>query len=949
MKKTKDGQSLIPVVSTAAQLRRLWLDFFAERGHKFVASASLLPMEDPSLLFTTAGMVPFKGYFSGHSQAPWRRAASVQKCLRTTDLDQVGKTDRHCSFFEMLGNFSFGDYFKTQAIQLAWEFSTAYLKLPQEKIYVTVFNDDKEAEGIWREEIGLAASHIKRLGKTDNWWGPAGEQGPCGPCSELYLDRGADICQNCQCSKKEECAPGGEGERFTEYWNLVFNEFYADAKGKLHPLAQKGIDTGAGLERILALLGGKASIYETTELYGIIQAIEDINEELSLGNENKRVTYNSTTKVAFRVLCDHARAVVFSMADGIFPGNTGRSYVVRRIIRRALLYARELHIYQPILHRLVETVVRIYGEAYPELMQRKMDIERRLLVEERRFLETLELGLRKWIELSSHYQKQAMKVFPGKDAFLLYDTYGFPLELTLELASKANLEVGISEYETEMASQRKRSTQAVQWNDLALPTLQLQATAFVGYESTQARAKIVALIQNQRSVHSCEAGSSAWVILDRTPFYPEGGGQVGDTGQLITATANGAIFTVEDTQKRGDLILHIGHLRSGRLQVGEELTANIDAERREALKRYHSATHLLNHALKEILGAHVAQTGSLVAPDHLRFDFSHTEKIPADTLDKISLHVNTAIAKSGKVSARVLPIEEARKEGAVATFGEKYGEHVRIIGMGDKSELSLEFCGGCHVNNTSDILYFHIVKQSSPGAGNRRIEAIVGEQVEPYLQTELEQLRQEIDKHEQEVSILAQEAKQGLRKQTWQELQIECQLPERAAKLLKQPQDLVSLARQISLGKNQLQSKRKIRLKYKKDLASSTNEELKQQVEASLAKAREVGALKVITRETSFDGMEQLYQLSDKIKERAEGVVALLGARNAKGALLLFSADKLALAQGLHMSDLIREAAKLIQGSGGGRPQAAQAGGKDAEGLSAALELAYNRIVEQVR
>ena len=946
---------------TAAKLRQLWLDYFQKKQHSIVPSASLLPTEDPTLLFTSAGMVPFKAYFSGYQTPPWPRAVSIQKCLRTTDLDSVGKTERHCSFFEMLGNFSFGDYFKREAIAYAWEFSTKHLGFPKDKIYITVFQNDEESEGIWHEEIGIPLERIKRLDETDNWWGPVGEQGPCGPCSELYFDRGASICENCFCSDKTKCAPGGEGERFMEYWNLVFNEFYRDAKGKDTPLPQKGVDTGAGLERILALLENQESIYETAE---IRELIEHIVGELApqLRKDKQKLSYataDKTTKTALRVLCDHARAASFSIADGIYPSNTGRGYVVRRIIRRALLYARELEIYQPLLHHLVTPLSQAYAKYYPELLERKSEIKKYIQREEERFLETLELGLGKWQELLQGHQQRKAKIFSGEAAFLLYDTYGFPFELTLELASKAALPVDQDLFNAEMATQRKRSsvaTKASLASTTKLPNLSLPPNHFLGYEENTSPAQVIAIIQNDKEHSRCETGTPALIILNQTPFYAEGGGQLGDTGTLQDKT--GLLFQVQDTQKQGDLILHIGVLQAGVLEKDSEVTANINEGRRKALAQHHSATHLLNQALRKTLGQHVTQTGSLVAPDHLRFDFAHTTKISEKDLATINKQVNQAIAAGVSVSAEVMPIIEAQKLGAVATFGEKYGEEVRILRMGEKGKYSLEFCGGCHVANTAEIAFFYITKETSPGAGNRRIEALAGQQVVDYFENKFMEWQKKIIEHNQELDALVSQKSHASKvltelsslyikiKPTWEP-------PSQAT------QDIIVESWVHTLQEAESQVSHAVKKKHKllKELGRSSNQQsLKESAQQSLKAVKKIGKLQIICQEVldqktnKANTQDPAYarQLADEIKEQSRGIVILLGMRQSKGAHLLFSADKPALQTGLDMRLLINNVAEHIGGKGGGRPDMAQAGGKNADGLVAALEAAQNIVIKTI-
>ena len=950
--KQKTGKQTKPTQSslwTADSLRKIWKDYFIAKNHHFLSSASLLPLDDHTLLFTTAGMVPFKDYFSGRSKPPAPQVASIQKCLRTTDLDCVGKTDRHCSFFEMLGNFSFGSYFKREAIKYAWEFSIECLKLDPKKIYVTIFEEDDEAESIWKEEIGIEKSHISRLGKTDNWWGPAGEQGPCGPCSELYFDRGEDFCKTCNCSNKNKCAPGGDGERFMEYWNLVFNEFYSDSQAQLQPLNHKGIDTGAGLERILALLCNKPSIYETDEFQEIIRAIEEKSK--SLRQTKELISYKlSKTKVAFRVISDHLRSTVFSIADGILPSNTGRGYVIRRMIRRSSLYARELEVTMPLLHQLVDVIVKIYGKNYPELITRKENIKSTLLAEENRFLETLDFGLKKWQELLEKYRWK--QVLPGKAAFLLYDTYGFPLELTIELAEREKLVLDREEFDHELENQRHRSTNSAKWKDIALPPLEIAKSIFLGYESHQSKAKVLAIIQNGKSIKNIKPKSGneydetdenpTIVIIDQSPFYTEGGGQLGDKGQIISE--DGAIFSVTDTQKSGDLILHLGHINSGSITLGTKVKARIDSKRRDELSKNHSATHLLNKVLCDELGDHVLQTGSLVAPNYLRFDFSHSEKIPHTILSNISKKVNVAIKAKTQVKAQVMSIAKAREIGAKATFGEKYGQEVRVISIGDNGKFSLELCGGCHVKNTADIAFFHILRETSPGAGNRRIEAITGKYAREYFQEELTQLQTEIKCHNNELAELIKN------NPSKKDKIIELEFKKVNTDIIAlgpfiKDEELSLISTKLENWKEKILNIRKKKIKLMKEISAQILSEAAEKYLSPKAKMlQKIGPLQILILTQDQQDKLEPRLLVEKIKEKSRGIVILLGLRSANKTSLLFSADATAIKYDLNMAQIIKVAAKYIDGNGGGRTDMAQAGGKKDGSLDDALKYAEKEI-----
>ena len=953
---------------TAKKLREAWVDYFVKNDHLRIPSSSLIPSNDPTLLFTTAGMVPFKDYFSGRSVPPSKRVVTIQKCIRTTDLESVGKTERHCSFFEMLGNFSFGDYFKVGAIKFAWEFSIKVLKLDPNKIYITVYEDDNEAEKIWENEIKIPKNKIIRLGKKDNWWGPAGEQGPCGPCTELYLDRGEDICKRCKCSDKSKCGPGGEGDRYMEYWNIVFNEFFSDSNKNLKSLPEKGIDTGAGLERILTLLNSKESIYETDEIEEIISNITNTATNLlqNIKKDKTKITYNLNNKIPIRIIADHIRSSCFSIADGIFPANTGRGYVVRRILRRALLYVRELGIDQPFLYLLVGNVVNIYKNFYPELDLRKSDIENRILKEEKKFLETLELGLVKWKELKEKDIKN--KIFKGENAFLLYDTFGFPFELIEELCEKENLKLDKKQFDIEMEEQRKRSNKINKWKDINLPPLTLAPTIFVGYENYKTESKILAIIFENNILESCSVDDYSEkeiiIILDKTPFYSEGGGQIGDSGEIYREINSNKTSSCDviDTQKYGSYIIHICKIKSGEIKVGMSVVSKIDEIKRKKITLNHSATHLLNNTLKNILGEHIVQTGSIVTDKYLRFDFSHSEKISDEKLKVIIQEVNDAINEKGKVLIRNLNIEEAKKEGAVATFGEKYGSVVRVVGMGEKNSLSLELCGGCHVDNTGDILYFNIIKESSPGSGNRRIEAITGETVKVNYKNILSELNSEIAKLNSEIKnkILNQNFQIDKNKINQKEVinddkNFYTNIINNLSKLKDFVDDLYKkiennlnvtfINDKINYLKNEILENEKVIKKLEKNILNST---LVSQIEIYRQKIRKIGNINILTLELENVNIEEASLLSDKIKEKSTDIIILIGIKEKEKCVLIFTSDKLALtklANKINMVTLIKEVSKLIGGGGGGRSDFAQAGGKNILGMKDALNEAEKIIV----
>jgi len=930
---------------TPEKLRALWIDYFRKNGHEHLPSASLIPAGDPTLLFTTAGMVQFKPYFAGTQEPPARRVVTIQKCLRTTDLETVGKTERHCTFFEMLGNFSFGDYFKREAIRFAWEFSRDHLKITPERIHITIHLDDDEAYTIWNEEIGVPAERIIRLGKEHNWWGPAGDSGACGPCSELYLDRGAE---RCTCVDPKTCKPGSDCDRFMEYWNIVFNQFHQDTSGNLHPLAQTGIDTGAGLERISMILNGQESVYDTTEMARIIRAFEAVVPELR--SDHASVPYSGDTVTPYRVLTDHIRAASFAIADGILPDNTGRGYVIRRIIRRALLFARELGVFQPVLYRIVPEIVSIYGSFYPEIAKRKEEIRSRIRVEEERFLNTLDTGLRIWEQYLAEHRNQNAKQFGGTEIFRLYDTYGFPPEMTLELIEKAGMEADREGFEALMEKQRELASQASSFRDITLPSDLPVApgdeTLFTGYDRLEDESKIVAIVLNDSSVEIMDAPADALLILEKTPFYAEGGGQLGDTGFI--RSRNGGVFAVRDTQKKGGLYIHAGDLISGTLSRHEPVTCEVDAERRKGLTQHHTATHLLNASLRKNLGDHVSQTGSLVAADYLRFDFSHPEKIDDATLTKIEADVIAAIEEGAGVGSTVLPIDDAKKTGAVAAFGEKYGSTVRVISVGDDGVLSREFCGGCHVNSTDEIGYFHIVKEGSPGAGNRRIEALAGRPVIAYFQHEFEQLASRISEYNEKVKKELKGQGDG---ENEKEYLFADSLPDHAAveRMFTEVGASLKAATALSSIREKLADCEKRLYRFQKKASESVADSLVALADEMARDAKTVASTKVIARVFRDHDVASLRKLADSLKEKNRNAVILLGSLTQKGPLLLYMANKQGIESGGDCAALIRETAPLIGGKGGGKPDMAQAGGTDPAGLDQAIEKAVAILAEKIK
>ncbi|MCY4156934.1 MAG: alanine--tRNA ligase [Gammaproteobacteria bacterium] len=696
-----------------AEIRSAFVDYFAAHDHRRLPGSPLVPHNDPTLLFTNAGMVQFKDIFLGREPAPYPRAVTVQRCLRAggkhNDLENVGYTARHHTFFEMLGNFSFGDYFKRQAVRLAWEFVTKGLGLAPEKLLVTIYDSDDEAARCWREEAGIRDSRIIRLGGAGNFWS-MGDTGPCGPCSEIFYDHGPDVAGGPPGSAEED------GDRFAEIWNLVFMQHDRDAEGRLMDLPKPSVDTGMGLERTAAVLQGVGSNYEIDLFRGLIAAAAEITQ-----------TSNRDSS-ALKVIADHARAAAFLVADGVFPSNEGRGYVLRRIIRRALRHGHDLGVNDAFLHRMVGAIEEAMGEAFPELRESRGLAERVLKGEEERFAATLEQGMR---YLNRALEKVRGDVIPGEQAFVLHDTYGFPVDLTADIARSRGMSVDMPGYEAAMAKQRERSRGA---SGLSASGKQQGAgasaadngqadippTRFTGYERLQDTGRVVAIRVDGGNADQAKKGETAEVVLDRTPFYAESGGQVGDTGTLIGADCR---FDVGDTQNLPAGRCHIGVVAEGALRVGDEVAAKVDAERRRAIVLNHSATHLMNAALRQVLGKHVAQKGSLVAPDRLRFDFSHFEAVSADDLDRIEDQVNEQIRANQAAETTEMPLGDAIEAGALAMAGEDYAEHVRVLKLGG---YSMELCGGTHVARTGEIGLFAIVSESSAAAGVRRIEAITG-------------------------------------------------------------------------------------------------------------------------------------------------------------------------------------------------------------------------------
>ncbi|EKT4092530.1 TPA: alanine--tRNA ligase [Stenotrophomonas maltophilia] len=864
---------------TTSQIRSDFLEFFKGKGHTIVPSAPLVPGNDPTLLFTNSGMVQFKDVFLGAEKRSYVRAADVQRCLRAggkhNDLDQVGYTARHHTFFEMLGNWSFGDYFKKDAIAWAWELLTQVWKLPAERLLVTVYQTDDEAYALWRDMVGVPEERIVRIGDnkgapfaSDNFWQMA-DTGPCGPCTEIFYDHGDHIAGG------PPGSPDEDGDRFIEIWNLVFMQFDRQPDGTLVPLPAPCVDTGMGLERLAAILQHVHTNYEIDLFQALIRKASELTGTADLENKS------------LRVIADHIRACSFLIVDGVLPSNEGRGYVLRRIIRRALRHGWMLGVRQPFFSKLVPTLVEQMGEAYPELPAAVDTVTRALQAEEERFAETLDAGMKIFEDVAG---KASNGVIPGVDAFRLYDTYGFPLDLTQDIARERDLTVDIAGFDAAMEQQRETARAAGKFGGgVTLPAelvATLSPTVFLGYDRLQADGlSVLALLKDGRPVQSADAGDAVIVITNQTPFYAESGGQVGDTGVLA---GNGVRLVVEDTQKfAGQFHGHVGTLSEGGLKVGDVLSGQVDGERRGATILNHSATHLLHAALREVLGTHVQQKGSLVAPDRLRFDFSHFQPISVEELAVIERKVNQQVRANNAAEVHTMGMQEALDFGAMALFGEKYGEHVRVLKMGD---YSTELCGGTHVNRTGDIGLFKITSEGGVSAGVRRIEAVTGQGALDYVDAE------------------------------------EARLAEAADLLGGSAADVVEKIR--ALGQRQKQLERELEAVKAKVAAGAT---------ADLSgQAVEVAGVKVLAARLEGFDAKALRDAMDRLKQQlGDAVIVLAGAQDGKAALVA-GVNGSAMGK-VKAGELLSHIAGQIGGKGGGRPDLAQGGGEDGPALATAL------------
>ena len=872
---------------TTAEIRDDFLSFFESKGCKRYPSSSLVP-SDPSLLLANAGMNQFKEYYQGIKTMKEIGATSCQKCLRTNDIDNIGDS-RHLSFFEMLGNFSFGGYTKRDACTWAMEFisSPEHLGLPLDRLYFTVFTDDDEAIEIWKS-LGVAEDHITRLGEEDNFWA-AGPTGPCGPCSEIYFDQGPEF---------EGEAPGDDGDRYLEFWNLVFTQFDRQEDGSLPELPHRNIDTGMGLERIAAIMQHEGTNYEGDIMRSLI----------SLGEKLSGKKYHSTDEIdrSLRILADHSRAVTFMIGDGILPGNEGRSYILRRLLRRAVYHGRLLGIQGTFMAEYAHEVAVLLGAEYPELVEKSALIDGILTAEEERFGATLDAGESKLTAELEQLEDGAQ--LSGEVAFLLHDTYGFPIDLTREIAANAGHVVDMDAFDAAMTEQRERARKSANrdaWGNaqsiwVALSD-RLDETVFDGYDNNElSGVRVVALVQDGQEVESASAGSEVEVVLDRTPFYAEMGGQVGDTGKL---TAPGLYVHVTDTKHRdGGLESHVGVVEEGTISVGDSVTATIDAGRRELIRRNHTATHLLDAALKKVLGDHVNQAGSLVAPDRMRFDFTHFEALTKDELDRIEGMVNAEIFAAKPVVTQIMSIEDAKAAGAVALFGEKYGDVVRVVSAGaEDTPFSRELCGGTHARNTADLGLFKIISESSVGSNSRRIEAVTSMGAIEYVDERL------------------------------------AQLDEVAAALKVRPSAVADRVEQLQQD---------LRTANHKLEAALTGAGSNQVAEALKSAVQLNGYSCVIAKLEGLSGKE-LRSAWDGIRDASDGqpVACVIASATADGKVsLLAGATDSAVAAGFSAGDIVKEIAELVGGRGGGKPAMAQAGGSNAAGIDAALEAAKTKL-----
>lgn len=867
-------------------IREKYLSFFESKGHLRLPSFSLVPNNDKSLLLINSGMAPMKKYFTGEVTPPRSRVTTCQKCIRTPDIEQVGKTARHGTFFEMLGNFSFGDYFKKEATAWAWEFCTKVLEMPVDKLYVTIYENDDEAFEIWTKQNGVDPSHIVRLGKEDNFWEHG--SGPCGPCSEIYFDRG----EKYGCGSPD-CGPGCECDRFTEFWNNVFSQFNNDGNGNYTELAQKNIDTGMGLERLACIMQGVDNIFEVDTVQNTMKKISEISG----------VKYHDDAKndVSLRVITDHVRSSTFMIGDGVIPSNNGRGYVLRRLIRRACRHGRLLGVNEPFLYKVCETVLEDNKVAYPELQDKAELIKKVILSEEESFGKTIDAGLAR---LDEYIENTEGTVFSGEDAFKLNDTFGFPLDLTKDVLEERGMTVDEEKFNELLANQKataraaRKDAGADAWKNTSVK-IDAEKTVFTGYTDFTAEAKVLALVNaDGELVDMLGAGEKGSVVLDKTPFYATSGGQVADTGVI---TADGVEFDVEDTSKNADgIYIHSGTVKEGVVSVGNTVNAQIDADRRKSIMRNHTAAHLLQAALREVLGTHVEQAGQLVNDKEVRFDFTHFNPLTTEELSRVEAIVNKEILACAPVSMQEMPIEEAKKMGAMMLFGEKYGDIVRVVKAGD---ASTEFCGGTHVASTGELGLFKIVSEASVAAGVRRIVALTGTGVLNYL-----------NECEDTVKF--------------------------ASATFKSADNEVKDRITAIVAENKAKDK---------EIQNLNAEMTKLKSADMFSSAVDVDGLELYTAKVEGTTPDALRSMGDDVKTKGDNVVAVLAGVNGDKANLVAVCGKGAIAKGVKAGDLVKEVAKIANGGGGGRPDSAMAGAKDITKIDEALSRAEEIVKSLIK
>lgn len=874
------------------EIRSKFLKFFESKEHYIKESASLVPHNDKSLLLINSGMAPLKNYFAGVEVPPSKRMTTCQKCIRTGDIENVGKTARHGTFFEMLGNFSFGDYFKRESIRWGWEFVTEHLNIPEDKIWVTVYEEDDDSYDLWAKEMGFPEERLVRLGKDDNFWEIG--IGPCGPCSEIHFDRGPEYgCDN------PDCKPGCDCDRYLEFWNHVFTQFNRDEEGNYGQLEHKNIDTGMGLERIACIMQGVDTIFDVDTIRHILSTVEKM-AGVEYGKDSK-------TDVSIRIITDHIRAVSFLVADGVLPSNEGRGYVLRRLLRRAARHGKLLGIKENFLYKLVDEVIKVSGEAYPELVEKESYIKKVIRIEEEKFNETIEQGMDILAGYIKELKSNGETTLSGENAFKLYDTYGFPIDLTKEILEEENLSLNEESFNEEMDKQRERARSArgnmdgESWKEDPLSKLdESVASEFDGYKELNASGIVKAIVKDNEIVESAETGEKVVIVLDKTTFYPEGGGQAGDCG-LLTNEAEDIEIEVIDTKKgANNTIKHIGVIKSGKVNTGEKLNTSVNKEVRMASARNHSATHILHRVLKDVLGDHVNQAGSLVTPERLRFDVTHFEAITKDELKLIEEKVNDAILASLEINSENMNINDAREKGAMALFGEKYGNEVRVVSMGD---FSIELCGGTHLTNTSQIGMFKILSEGGVAAGVRRIEAITGKAVYNYL-----------NEREALISNVSSSLKTK-----------EDSLVQRVVSLLEENKNL---------GKELHELKTQMSL---------------QSIESVLDSKEDVNGVNVVC--AKFEGMDMntLKEVADKLRDKLTSGVVVLGNVADDKLNFVVTASQDVLSKGIHSGNIVKEVAMIAGGKGGGRPNMAQAGAPEVSKIDDALNHAKEVVKSQVK